>query len=271
MRAVLPLACGLAALLLAGAAEAADRAKVARLLDVMHMADSMDAMKQQTLADARKSMLAECLHRGSTQARCDEGVAQMLVPVGKALDTALGWDAMREETIAIYAEALTDAEVDAATAHYATPEGQSLRSKLPSLVQRGVALGQKRMAAVRPQLERDMAVVIHKLDAEDAAQRASAAAPAAAKGASSAPAAPAALDAPDAPVVPGAPEGPAAADAPDTPETPDAPVAPVAPDALDAPDADAPDAPGAPDETDAPDAQDAPEAPDAPASDGQAR
>jgi hypothetical protein len=179
MRASLSLAGGLAALLLATApAGAADRTRVGTMLEAMRMAESMGALKAQQIDVVRDQMLADCLKRGSTQARCEEAVPQLMAPVQRAFDNALEWDALREEMVSIYAEALTDAEVDAAIAHYSTPEGQSLLGKLPMLVQRGAALGEKRMATIGPTLRKELGEVAGKLAAEDAARAAKAAGPA---------------------------------------------------------------------------------------------
>jgi hypothetical protein len=221
MRATTFLACGVAALLLAAPAGAADRAKVSRMLDAMRMAESMDAMKHQQLDAMGAEMMADCLKRGSSQARCDEAVPQLLAPVGRAFDVALSWDGLREEMVALYAEALTDAEVDAAIAHYTTPEGQSLLAKLPLLVQRGAALGEKRMATVAPTLRKELGAVASKLAAEDAAREAKAAGPAL-------PAEPLNLDVPEPVAVPEAPPAPAVEAAPPAETTAPAEATPPA-------------------------------------------
>jgi hypothetical protein len=211
MRAPTVLGCALAALLPAVPAMAADSARVERLLETMHMAGSMDVVRQQQLEAVGAQMMADCLKRGSTRARCEEAVPQLVAPVERAFAAAMTWDALRPDIVALYAGALTDAEVEAAIAHYDTPEGQALLTKLPVLGQRVATLGEQRVAAGAATLRRELAAVAAKLSAEDAARGAGAAtAPApGTKPTFADPFAPGAMSAPVEPLEPMAPAAPA--------------------------------------------------------------
>jgi hypothetical protein len=56
----------------------------------------------------------------------------------------ISYDAVKDEIAALYAERFTDDELSAAIAFYSTPEGQRFAEEQPSLMQSGMAIGQRR-------------------------------------------------------------------------------------------------------------------------------
>lgn len=143
----------LASLALAAApAFAADPARVAELVDVLRLSSQMEKMQQQMVNVMRVSVDREAARRGldaGQRARVDKAVAIMQEEIAGALS----WEAMRGEVMAVYAEVLSDAEVDAMLAFYRSPEGQSVLDKMPVLMERGMAIGQARSEAMMPRLQ----------------------------------------------------------------------------------------------------------------------
>src|SRR5207342_1930694 len=97
---------------------AADATKAARLIDLMHSQQNLQQMRDLVLANAKQNMLKDCMEHGTAKARCEDGVAQMLVPIQHALDDAFKWDEVKKEFVDAYAKALTDKEIDAAISYY---------------------------------------------------------------------------------------------------------------------------------------------------------
>src|SRR5690349_9238823 len=156
LRLAWPLAALLTCSALPAPVFAAEPAKVERLLEVMHSRESMTQLSQKMLGGMRERMMAECLRQGTPRARCEANVPQMQGVIEQAFAEALDWDKLRPEIVKIYADVLTGREVDAAVAHYSTPEGQALIAKLPELFEKQMAIGQRRMQAQAPKLEAEL-------------------------------------------------------------------------------------------------------------------
>jgi hypothetical protein len=159
----------LAALVAAAPVHAADTGKVERLVGMIHIQESMAQMQTMFLTNTQQQMMSECLAQGDSQERCASGSSRMMVPLKHAFDQAFNWNDISKDIIALYAQKLTDKEVDAALAYYATPEGQSMLAKLPELMQQGSEIGKRRMQAVAPQMKAEMDAVRKQLQDEDKA------------------------------------------------------------------------------------------------------
>jgi len=66
------------------------------------------------------------------------------------------WDKLKDSFCKIYAEEFTEDELTQLTAFYNTPLGKKASSKISSLMQKGMVIGQQIIADHRPELEQMM-------------------------------------------------------------------------------------------------------------------
>ena len=65
----------------------------------------------------------------------------------------MNWEKMKEEYITIYTDAFTEGELAALLEFYKSPIGKKFIAQQPSLVQKSMEVGQKRMLTVIPKLQ----------------------------------------------------------------------------------------------------------------------
>jgi hypothetical protein len=128
--------------------------------------DKVDALivelkVEQNFAQMRQIML-DAFEQGVAQAAKQRGLsAEQVARIRPRLDAlretlaeGFSWQSMAADFRQLYAEELTDEEVDAALAYYHSPAGASLLAKMPVLMQRGAEIGQRRAEALMPDLMR---------------------------------------------------------------------------------------------------------------------
>lgn len=122
------------------------------LLEVTHSRDVLDQMKAQIHAlmqSAHDQALADREHSPEAEAV----LTRMRDRVTELLQREIDWAVIEPIYIKIYAESLTQEEVDGMIAFYRTPVGQSVIAKLPNLVQRSMASVQARMSPLMQKLQ----------------------------------------------------------------------------------------------------------------------
>jgi len=122
------------------------------LLEVTHSRDVLDRMKAQIHAlmqSAHDQALADREHSPEAEAV----LTRMRDRVTELLQREIDWAVIEPIYIKIYAESLTQEEVDGMIAFYRTPIGQSVIAKLPNLVQRSMASVQARMGPLMQKLQ----------------------------------------------------------------------------------------------------------------------
>lgn len=68
----------------------------------------------------------------------------------------VGWEAMKEDYIALYAESFSKEELEGAIVFYSSDIGQAFIKKQPELMQKSMQISQKKMMAVMPKLQQMM-------------------------------------------------------------------------------------------------------------------
>jgi hypothetical protein len=68
------------------------------------------------------------------------------------LNKYLSWDSIKTDMAKIYATEFTEAEIKELSQFYQTPLGKKIVTKSPALMQKGMALGQQRVAAHQTEL-----------------------------------------------------------------------------------------------------------------------
>lgn len=130
--------------------EASKRKKIEHLLDLLNTR----ALVDQILDQARENMRLAIASTGIQipPEKLDQmkaGQDRMLAIIKKAMD----WNELKADYVTIYANNLTEAEIDAMVAFYSTPEGASVIKKMPTLMTKGNEVAQQRMVKVMPEIQ----------------------------------------------------------------------------------------------------------------------
>lgn len=144
--------------------DAAKQAKVRELFDAMHMAHMMDQMM--TMMNGVVEQMVRTLPGA------DQMTPQQKVLVKDFTDKAMelsrdavSWKSLEPEYVKIYATAYTTEEIDAITAFYKSPAGQTMLNKTPELTQASMKVVQGRMIDLQPKLKALQADFIEKMKA----------------------------------------------------------------------------------------------------------
>jgi uncharacterized protein len=122
---------------------------------------------EQNFVQVRQIMM-DAFEQGVAQAAKQRGLSDaQLARIRPELDAlrdtlaeGFSWQSMAADFRQVYAEELTDEEVDAALAYYRSPAGASLLAKMPVLMQRGAEIGQRRAQALMPELMRKLEATV---------------------------------------------------------------------------------------------------------------
>ena len=134
--------------------DAASRADILRLFDVLQIRSQMNAVMTQMMLQTR-AMTHEQMKKRNPNitpeelAKADAMSEQLIkeVPV----------DGMLEDMIPVYQKHLTKADVDAMIAFYTTPTGQKILREMPAMAAEG-------MQAMQPRLRKQMDETMQKVE-----------------------------------------------------------------------------------------------------------
>ena len=141
-----------------GWTHAADDDQAARHTDAEALLNAMHTQQMLVNATTRVHGMVDKYGQQGMSAKTDLTPEQK-VAMQKAQDDAhalinqqLGWDAVKTEFIAAYADAFTDDELKGLAAFYNSPLGQKLVEKQPAVTEKMGRLTQQKMMAVMPQV-----------------------------------------------------------------------------------------------------------------------
>jgi len=135
--------------------EATKTAKVEEYLKLM----KVDVNIQQMKDVVRKQMQTSATQQlsGVKQSpQQEQAFKEYLDKTNTLIFDTLTWEKMRPEYVKIYSDAFTEKELDDMIAFYKSPSGQAMVDKTPALTEKTIAIAQKRMLEVMPQLQKLM-------------------------------------------------------------------------------------------------------------------
>lgn len=139
-----------------------------RLIKVTESEQLLASMQPQLDAMINRSIQSALKGRTPTAAQ-QQALDRYAQRVRTILDEELAWPQLRERMLRIYADALTQEEVDGMLAFYATPAGQAVIKKMPRLMQTLMADMQQRMTPMIGKVEqasRELARELREADAK---------------------------------------------------------------------------------------------------------
>lgn len=112
---------------------------------------NFEMIKQMQMDQIKNMKPAEELSREDS-----EKISLMQGKVMDAIAKGLGWDNLKGDYIAIYADVFAKEELEGLITFYKTPVGQKLIKKQPELMQKRFEVSQKQMATIMPKIQEVM-------------------------------------------------------------------------------------------------------------------
>ncbi|PJK11700.1 hypothetical protein CO614_07020 [Lysobacteraceae bacterium NML120232] len=108
-----------------------DLEKLMRVMDAEKIVDQMVPV----IMSQTNQMLEQSLQSSGADEKARVDAQRVLASQEQALRKMLAWSKLKPIYVRVYADTLSDKEVQALTAFYESPEGRSLMQKLPQIMQ----------------------------------------------------------------------------------------------------------------------------------------
>lgn len=144
----------IALLLAASGALAQDAARKAKIEEMFRLIN-MDRMIQQTTSQMKTvidQQMSEMKLPPEAQAAAQESEGKIMELVAERMS----WAKMKPAYIQLYSEVFTDEELDGILAFYKSPAGRAMLEKTPLLMTKSMALVQKQMGDIQPEIQKMM-------------------------------------------------------------------------------------------------------------------
>ncbi|MFO1450661.1 MAG: DUF2059 domain-containing protein [Opitutaceae bacterium] len=149
-------------------AAAPSQASIERLLSVTEVEKLLGTMYQQ-MDGMMKAGMDQAL-RGKTLPPEAQKLAETLrAKLMANMKQELGWDAMKDLYIQVYAESFTQEEIDGLIAFYESPAGRAFVAKMPIVMQKSMTMMQSRMGPIMQNMQRSLQEAIQEVQAVKAA------------------------------------------------------------------------------------------------------
>jgi len=120
----------------------ADEASHAKAAEALFAKMNMETLMTQ----ATDQMLQAQLQQNPT-------IAPFMSEMTAFMHKYMGWSSLKDDMVKIYTQEFTEEELKGLSAFYETPLGKKSLEKLPQLMSKGAALGQKRVQEHLPELQ----------------------------------------------------------------------------------------------------------------------
>lgn len=144
----------IALLLTASGALAQDAARKAKIEEMFRLVN-IDRMMQQVMSQMKtmtEQQMSEMKLPPEAQAAAQESQDRIM----KLIAEKLSWEKMKPAYIQLYSEVFTDEELDGILAFYRSPAGRAMLEKTPLLMTKAMALVQKQMGDIQPEIQKMM-------------------------------------------------------------------------------------------------------------------
>lgn len=111
----------------------------------------LQAMDMSNLLDRSIDAMLQAQAEGNPQLKPLQGVMR------EFMSKYMSWESLKPGLVQLYGEAFTEPEVRELIAFYRTPLGQKMITRMPELMQKGMALGQKAVQEHLPELREAIA------------------------------------------------------------------------------------------------------------------
>lgn len=136
----------------AAAAASPSSESIDKLFEITDVQKMLVTMRQQ-VDGLTKASITEALKGEQLTPQAQRAVEAYRVKVAAILNDELSWEKLKPYYAQLYSESFTQEEVDGMLAFYATPAGQALIVKMPTLMQRIMASMPQRMAPMMQKIQ----------------------------------------------------------------------------------------------------------------------
>lgn len=137
----------------AHADDAAKRAKVTEMLNLLHIDRTMDQLmnifEQQAIAASNAKMTGQGAN-ADQKARVDAFQKQLF----EFIESQISWKAMQSDYVDMYAQTFTEDEIDGILAFYKSPAGVAMIAKTPELTSKASLMAAKKMLTIKPEIQK---------------------------------------------------------------------------------------------------------------------
>lgn len=133
----------------AGPDDASKMAKIEQMMVLTHA----DRIVNQTLAQIQP-MMANQLKQLDVPDDARSAIDDMQKKITDVLTARLSWEKLKPVYVKIYADTFTEDELNGVIEFYTSAAGQALLEKMPSLIQKTMALTQELMSDVLPEISK---------------------------------------------------------------------------------------------------------------------
>jgi hypothetical protein len=135
----------------AGLLHADEASKVAKIEEMFRIT-RVDQLQSQMM-DQLKSVLGNMFDQAGVPAEVKASRKELDDEVFAIVKRRVSFEKLKGEFVRIYAENLTEEEIDSIIAFYKTPGGAALLEKLPNITKRSMELGQAQMKDALPEIQ----------------------------------------------------------------------------------------------------------------------
>jgi hypothetical protein len=142
----------IAVFLAASGALAQDAAKKAKI-DEMFRLVKIDELMPQMMSEM-KAMAAQQISGMNLPDEANAAAQESQRRIMDLITEKMSWEKVKPAYVQLYIEIFTDEELDGILAFYRSPAGRAMLEKMPRLMSKSMALAQKQMADMQPEIQK---------------------------------------------------------------------------------------------------------------------
>lgn len=145
-------------LLATGNAWADDASKAAKVEEFFRLSKLERTYSQviHMVAEQAKAGVIQQIRGAKVTPEMEADIDAYFKQISDLVSEYMGWEKLKPEYVQLYADAYTEEELDAIVAFYASPVGQSMVEKTPTLMAKSSEISQRKLAAASPVLQQMM-------------------------------------------------------------------------------------------------------------------
>jgi hypothetical protein len=136
--------------------DASRKAKAEELMTLMNV----QQIQNQVFAAIKQASAQQMPKDATPEAR------KAVDDVMELMQKKISWENMKESFVSIYVETFTDEELDSIVGFYRSPGGKAMLAKMPVLMQKSMAVAQKTMQDIMPEIQKMTKDAIEKSKAK---------------------------------------------------------------------------------------------------------
>ena len=143
-------------------AQTASKESIDRLLKAANVEQMLTSIHAQ-LDTTMKAAMTQALSNQNAGADAQQYADAFSKKMSEEVKAELSWEKMRDLYQQVYAESFTQPEVDGLIAFYESPAGKAFVAKMPTVMQKSMALMQQRMTPMVQHLQQSLQETVQEI------------------------------------------------------------------------------------------------------------